>query len=57
VPLAVTASSSTFYLGWICARCLTADAADGLVDVVGVHATREDAYLGLLSEEYWALHE
>lgn len=57
VSLAVTASSSTFYLGWICAWCLVADAADGLLDVIGVHPTREDAYLDLLSEEYWASPE
>ncbi len=55
VPLAVTvASISTFYLGWICARCLAADAEDGLLDVIGVHHTWEDAYQDLLSEEYWA---
>lgn len=55
VPLAVTvASNSTFYLGWICARCLAADAEDGLIDVIGVHPTYEDACMDLLSEEYWA---
>jgi hypothetical protein len=55
VSLAVTpACTSTFYLGWICARCLAADAEHGLLDVIGVHPTYEDAYMDLLSEEYWA---
>lgn len=55
VPLAVTATStSTFYLGWICARCLAADTEDGLLDVIGVHRTWEDAYVDLLTEEHWA---
>jgi hypothetical protein len=55
VPLAVTATcTSTFYLGWICARCLAADAEDSLLDVIGVHRTWEDAVADLLSEEYWA---
>jgi len=55
VPLViVAASSSTFYLGWICARCLAADAEDGLLDVIGVHPSREDAEMDLLSEEHWA---
>ncbi len=54
VPLAVTASDGTFYLGWTCARCLAAVADDGLLDIIGVHATREDAEMDLLAEEYWA---
>lgn len=59
VPLAVTAaaSSSTFYLGWICARCLAADAENGLLDIIGVHRTWEDAYVDLLTEEHWAALE
>ncbi len=53
VPLAVTATStSTFYLGWICALCLAADAEDGLLDVISLHPTREAAELDLLHEEY-----
>jgi hypothetical protein len=54
VPLAITASAGTFYLGWICPRCLVADIEDPLVDVLGVHATREDAEWNLLTEEYYA---
>jgi hypothetical protein len=54
VPLAVTASASAFYLGWICPRCLAADAEGGLLDVLGVYATREDAKWSLLIEEYYA---
>jgi hypothetical protein len=53
-PLAVTASGGTFYLGWICARCLAVDAKDGLLDIIGVHATSEDAEMDLLTEKYWA---
>jgi hypothetical protein len=49
-PLAVTASGGTFYLGWICARCLAVDAKDGLLDIIGVHATSEDAEMDLLTE-------
>jgi hypothetical protein len=54
VPLAVTRSNGAFYLGWICPRCLAADVEDGLLDVVGVYTTHEDAEWGFLSEEYQA---
>jgi len=54
VPLAVSAATSTFYLGWICARCLAADAEEGLLDVIGVYPTRGDADFDLLSLEYEA---
>jgi hypothetical protein len=54
VPLAVTASAGTFYLGWICPRCLAADTEGSLLDVLGVYATPEDAEQDLLSEEYHA---
>ena len=54
VSLAVSAASSTFYLGWICARCLAADAEDGLLDIIGVYRTRGDADFDLLSHEYEA---
>lgn len=53
VPLAVTVSADTFYLGWICPRCL-ADDNDGSLDILGVYATLEDAECGLLTEEYHA---
>lgn len=53
VPLAVSAAASTFYLGWICARCLAADADDGLLDVISVHRMQEEAQMDCLSEEYW----
>ena len=53
MPLAVTASNGTFYLGWICSRCLAADVEDGLIDVLGLYATREDAEWELLNEEYY----
>jgi hypothetical protein len=54
IPLAVTPSGDTFYLGWICPRCLIADVEDGLLDVLGVYATREDAEWELLIEEDYA---
>lgn len=57
MPLAVAAAASsaiTVYLGWVCSRCLAVDAKDGLLDVISVHLTREDAEMELLSEEYWA---
>ncbi len=54
VPLAITASAGTFYLGWICPRCLAADTEGSLLDVLGVYATREDADWNLLSEAYYA---
>jgi hypothetical protein len=54
VPLAVTASAGTFYLGWICPRCLAADSDGSLLDVLTVYATRKDAEQDLLSEEYYA---
>jgi len=54
VPLAVTASDGTFYLGWICSRCLAADLEDGLTDVLGFYATRKDAEWELLIEEHYA---
>ncbi len=58
VPLAVTVgSTSTFYLGWICARCLAADTEDGLLDVISVHRTWEEVYVDLLTEEHWAALE
>jgi hypothetical protein len=57
VSLAVTASAGTFYLGWICPRCLVGDAEDGLIDVLGVYATREDAEWELLSEGQYASPE
>jgi hypothetical protein len=57
VPLAVTAFSGAFYLGWICPRCLVADVEDGLLDIFGVYATREDAEWELLMEEYYASFE
>jgi hypothetical protein len=50
VPLAVTCSGGTFYLGWICSRCL-ADDGEGVLDVVGVYATCEDAEWDLLGDE------
>ena len=52
--LAVIASAGTFYLGWTCRRCLAADTESGLLDVLGVYATREDAEWDLLTEEYYA---
>jgi hypothetical protein len=54
VPLAVTASVGTFYLGWICPRCVATDTEGSLLDVLGVYATPEDADQDLLSEEYHA---
>ena len=54
VPLAVTLSAGTFYLGWICPRCLGADTPDTLLDVLGVYAACEDAEWDLLCEEYHA---
>lgn len=57
MPLAVTASADTIYLGWICPRCLAADADAGLIDVLGVYATREDAEWDLLAEEHCATLE
>jgi hypothetical protein len=54
VPLAVTASNGAFYLGWVCPRCLVADVEDGLLDVLGIYATREDAEWELLVEEHYA---
>lgn len=54
VPLAVTASADTIYLGWICPRCLTADTDEGLLDVLGVYAACEEADCDLLSEEHYA---
>ncbi len=53
VPLAVTTSAGTFYVGWICPQCLVDD-VDGVLDVVGTYATREDAEWDLLTEEYYA---
>jgi hypothetical protein len=41
----------TFYLGWICRRCLTAAC---LLDILAVYATREDAESDLLSEDHQA---
>ena len=54
MPLAVIASSGVFYLGWICVRCLADDVEDGLIDVLGVYATCEDAEWDLLMKEYCA---
>ncbi len=51
VAFAVTGSADSFYLGWICSRCLAAD-VDGILDVVGVYARREDADWDLLTKEY-----
>jgi hypothetical protein len=53
VALAVTFCASSFYLGWICSRCLVAE-QEGLLDVVGVYTTRQDAECDLLTEEYYA---
>lgn len=54
MPLAVTTSADTFYRGWICLRCLADDTGDRLLDVIGVHAAREEAEWDLLTEEYYA---
>jgi hypothetical protein len=40
----------TFYLGWICLRCLVEDADDLLLDVIDIYRTREEAEWDLLSE-------
>ena len=50
VPLEVAASAGTFYLGWICLRCLVEDADDLLLDVIDIYRTREEAEWDLLSE-------
>ena len=57
VPLAVTASNGAFHLGWICIRCLADDVVDGLLDVLSIYASHEDAEGNLLVEEYYASFE
>jgi hypothetical protein len=52
-PLAVTGLRRHFYPGWICRRCLATDSEDGLLDVLGVYATHEDAEWDVLTEEYY----
>lgn len=54
VPFAVSASADAYYVGWICPRCLDDDDNEGVLDVVGVHATLEDAEWDFLTEEYYA---
>ena len=51
MPLEVAASAGTFYLSWICLRCLVEDADDLLLlDVIDLYRAREEAEWDLLSE-------